>query len=273
MWMCDFCRALNDDAASACPKCGRVRETARAAGPPIPPQPSFSSHYSPDGVEQAPPTTIVDTGVPSPPPPQQAPYGWSGGSQPSQPQFGAPPSTAQPPSPSPPGQHHPPPHYAPTAQPAQNNGLIAGAAIGALLIAGLLRMLNVGRLIFLAVGIGCIVGGNYLKHSSEKFKATAVQTTGTVVKLDQSGSGDDLHYYPVVDFKTAAGNTVEVRSSMGSRPPDHHVGDSVKVYYNQQSPNDAVIESAATTWLPMALMIFGWIFALAAVFGRTPSSG
>lgn len=243
MWMCDFCQSINDVGADVCPKCGRVRNaipvrSAEPAGPTFGKSLSetLASTEPTEPVDTSPPTTI-----PTPPP-----FG-----------FATPPSST--------------PHY--TAPPVSSKPANAAPIVGGVLIvlgALLLRLLNPARLIFIAVGIACIAGGGYLKHKTESFEAKAVKTTGTVVRLDERGSGGDIMYYPVVDF-TAGGSQVEVASSTGSRPASNHVGDSVTVFYNPADPHDAEVDASTSRWLPIGMMIFGWIFVIAALFGRVQS--
>jgi len=69
-------------------------------------------------------------------------------------------------------------------------------------------------------------------------------TTGTVVRLESSSKGA---YYPVVRFKTEQGEEFVTRSTVGSSPPGHQVGDTVAVIYNKTNPKDWCVKS----WLSL----------------------
>jgi hypothetical protein len=142
-----------------------------------------------------------------------------------------------------------------------------------ILIAALLvRLLNPGRLLLLAGGIASIWGGNYLMHRNDALKATAVKTTGTVVRLDERGTADDASYYTVATYRTSAGATGEVTSSVGSNPASNRVGDTVTVYYNPKSPSDAIIDSSIDNLMPAIVVVIGGVIVLATLVSTKPST-
>ncbi|MEO7717077.1 MAG: DUF3592 domain-containing protein, partial [Capsulimonas sp.] len=162
----------------------------------------------------------------------------------------------------------------PFSPPADTGTKIAvGVGIGVLVLMLLGRLLNPIRLLFIALGVGVIFLGHYLGHRSAAFRKTAIQATGRVVRLDQSGSGGDSYYYSVVDFTTYEGVPTEFRDTQGSRPPQNHVGDTVKVYYNPLAPTDAQIDSSLSQWLPIGMYVFGALMILGAVAGNPTRVG
>ena len=248
MWMCDFCQAINEAEADACPKCGRVRHSTpvRSAQPAAP---TFGRSLSTAEFQST--STQAPSTEPEPVLPPQQPFGYAA----------PPPSTAPP--------YSPPPYSAPPPSTATlANGAAVAAGVAVIIGALLLRLLNPVRLLFVAIGIGCILGGSYLSRRASDFESRAVKTSGSVVRLSESESGSDTTYYPVVDFTAANGQRVEVKSAVGSRPPSNHVGDEVTVYYNPADPNDAEVKTGASSIGPIFLIGFGVLFVILALAGR-----
>jgi hypothetical protein len=69
--------------------------------------------------------------------------------------------------------------------------------------------------------------------------------------------------YPVVEFATASGEVVRFRSSHGSRPPAHKVGDSVALYYDAADPKGAELAGEGT-FLALVLLGLGIVFVAVA---------
>jgi len=143
-----------------------------------------------------------------------------------------------------------------------------GAIIAVFLGSLLLRLLNPIRLIFIAIGIAAIVGGNYLAHRRQAFMAHAIHVAGTVSSLREEHSDDGIMYYPVVQFTAAGGAPVTINSNEGSKPPQFHVGETCQVYYNPLDPHDAIIDSPMSRYISWFLWGFGAIFILCALLGK-----
>jgi hypothetical protein len=254
MWMCDRCQSINEDNAGICPRCGAAplgsgERPPRAAADASPPPagvviPQFGRPVTADALETPalPPDAVTTSpGMPPPVTPPANAYG------------------AQP--------------YSAPAASDTGTKIAVGVGIGVLVLMLLGRLLNPIRLLFIALGVGVIFLGHYLGQRSAAFRKTAIQATGRVVRLDQSGSGGDSYYYSVVDFTTREGVSTEFRDTQGSRPPQNHVGDTVKVYYNPLAPTDAQIDSSLSQWLPIGMYVFGALMILGAVAGNPTRVG
>ena len=265
MWMCDRCQSINDDPRAVCPQCGNTRVAQEA---PVPRPGAVVPQFSRPFGGEAP------AGQPGTAPSAEAPPV----------SFGAPPSSANPQYP-PPVAGNGPPQYPPVtplgdvpryAAPAavsrrESNAAAATGVIAILLVALgtlLLRLLNPIRLVFVAMGIACILGGNYLSHRRQAFVAHAIHATGVVSSLREEHSGDGVMYYPVVQFTPAGGAPITINSSEGSKPPQFHVGERCQVYYNPLDPRDAIIDSPMSRWLPWFLWGFGAIVIFGVIFGK-----
>jgi len=310
MWMCARCQSINEDSQEVCPRCRAAKEAQQppvvrpsavapqfsqpfepspGAGPGVTPASGSAPPVSPTWEEihqsppYGPPQTFADPPVSFGSAPGAAPgYAEEANVAAYQPAAVAP-SYAQPvqtdnPGPVQSGYVPPvqagyaaPPAYgsaSPSSSGAAEVAAVAALGIGALL----LRLLHPVRLILIAIGIACILGGNYLAHRRTSFMAHAVRTPGTITALKEQSSGDSTMYYPVVTFRTRDGLPVTMTSTSGSRPPEFHVGETCVIYYNPLAPTDAVIDSASSKLIPWFLWFFGGIMILAALFGRKTAS-
>jgi len=89
---------------------------------------------------------------------------------------------------------------------------------------------------------------------------SSVRATGTVVKLVEKGSGDNICYYPVTVFRDTAGMEHTIHSSGGSNPPRFLVGSTVSVLYRTQNPDAGMIEDHFMMWIAPLLFIVLGIF-------------
>ena len=65
-----------------------------------------------------------------------------------------------------------------------------------------------------------------------------------------------------MEFRTADGESVRFEGSTGSNPSSYRVGDTVRVRYDPQTPQSALIDSWEL-WLPSGIVIgVGGFFAL-----------
>jgi hypothetical protein len=119
--------------------------------------------------------------------------------------------------------------------------------------------------IFLGIGLAMLAGAAYWASSVEQFARGASHAPGTVIALERSHSSSSNSYYPVVRYRTAAGQDLTFRSSFGSNPPSHAVGEQVELLYNESDPSDARIKSFFALWGGQA--IFGAIGAVFALVG------
>jgi hypothetical protein len=117
--------------------------------------------------------------------------------------------------------------------------------------------------IFAAVGAALLALTFWLYSREQAFVAGASHAVGTVVQLsvDRNDNGSTV-YYPIVAFTTARGDSVTVRSKVGSNPPSWRVGDAVDVLYDPADPQGARL--AGFFHLHIGSFVFG---ILGLVFG------
>ncbi len=102
--------------------------------------------------------------------------------------------------------------------------------------------------IFLVVGLGMLAAAAYWASRVEQFARAARVAHGTVIKLERSHSGSSSSYYPIVKYQTEGGEEITFRSSFGSNPPSHRVGEAVIVLYDGSDPHAARIRSFFSLW-------------------------
>lgn len=123
--------------------------------------------------------------------------------------------------------------------------------------------------IFAPIGIILLVSCALTTMGSVHFRATAAQTTGTIVdsrsQLDcnnssRRNSGCTTTFYPVVRYHAADGRQITFESNSGSnRPPQ--VGQQVTVLYQKDDPQAARLDSFAAFWLaPLVTGGLGLVF-------------
>jgi hypothetical protein len=121
--------------------------------------------------------------------------------------------------------------------------------------------------VFSAVGVGMLVGSFFAFTDTRSFISRAVEAEGQVIGLDRSrsssGSGSSsTTYRPVVEFTSATGKRIEFTSNVGSNPPSHRVGESVRVLYDPVDPDSARIKSFFQLWFVFIIFfVLGLIFA------------
>lgn len=103
-----------------------------------------------------------------------------------------------------------------------------------------MRVLWVLPRIFAGVGALLLAIALWLYAREQAFVASASHATGTVVSLslDHNDNGSSV-YYPSVTFQTARGDSITVRSRVGSNPPAWRVGESAEVLYDPADPQAA----------------------------------
>ncbi len=120
--------------------------------------------------------------------------------------------------------------------------------------------------IMLAIGLGLLFLGLQWRASTQNQIAAMIPADGTVVEVvsrtSTSGGERRTFFYPVVEFRTVDGESIRFESSIGSNPAAYRVGDTVKVLYDPQTPQSALIDSWEV-WMPSGLAIgIGGFFAL-----------
>jgi hypothetical protein len=94
--------------------------------------------------------------------------------------------------------------------------------------------------LFGAIGLVLLAVATFVHARERRFIRSAARATGTVVDLSRGrGSEGGSVYYPVIAFRTAAGDSVTFVSNAGSNPPSREVGERVEVLYDPAQPRTA----------------------------------
>lgn len=115
-------------------------------------------------------------------------------------------------------------------------------------------------LMITVVGLGILFLGWQWYASRQSRVAAMLSTQGEVVDFvsrltSSSNRGRTYIFYPVVEFRTAEGEVIRFQGSSGSSPPSYRVGDTVRVRYDPQTPQSAVIDSWWDVLIPLIIMI------------------
>ncbi len=117
----------------------------------------------------------------------------------------------------------------------------------------------------IGLGFGAIAGVallilGFVTIGNLTFISQASTANGTVIKFRSGGRG----VYPVISFITADGRSVQFTGPVGSNPPEFEIGQTVKVYYNQDNPvGSAKPDSLLSLWFYAGLAgIFAVIFGV-----------
>ena len=124
-------------------------------------------------------------------------------------------------------------------------------------------MLTIIGPIFLVVGVGLLLGCFGAFTRTKRFLASALEARAEVVRVEErhGGSGQSRSYHPILRYRTQAGATKEIVSSVGSNPPRYKKGDSLAILYDPARPDDMRIHSFANVWIvPLILGFVGVIF-------------
>jgi hypothetical protein len=115
----------------------------------------------------------------------------------------------------------------------------------------------------LFLGAFCLWGA-YAAYQGWRLQNEGLTTTGTVVRLEESDSGEGgcCVYSPVVEF-TINGQTHSFESDNASDPPAYQVGEVVDVIYDPSDPDTAQINKWSERWLFPIIIIPAMIFTAA----------
>jgi hypothetical protein len=124
--------------------------------------------------------------------------------------------------------------------------------------------------ILVLVGLGVLALGIHLGRRIFLLESTGVRAPGTVLFCELQKTLHGSSYYPVVQFATRSGSTVQFRDTMGSNPPVYHEGEPVQVLYLPDTPEaSATIDRGRLNWIaPAALSVGGLALAVIALAVR-----
>ena len=126
-------------------------------------------------------------------------------------------------------------------------------------------MFIVGSLFSGLIAIACLVGGIYAIFTQREKRKQGVYTSGSIIGLEKRvlQPGSSGVYCPVVEFSDANGETHHFESAFGTLPASNKVGDTVKIFYNPDHPDEAEIESGISKYFAPGCLL---IFAIGACF-------
>ncbi len=121
-------------------------------------------------------------------------------------------------------------------------------------------------LLALAFSLGFLYFGMQLHARLEESLATNLVAEGKVVDVirrtaSRRGEQRTL-YYLVIEFQTARGETVRIESGEGSSEIGGQLGDTVRVFYNPDAPQEAFMDSPALWLVPRLFMGVGAVIAV-----------
>jgi hypothetical protein len=113
--------------------------------------------------------------------------------------------------------------------------------------------------ILVVVGLGVVALGVHLGRHTFLLQSSGERAQGTVLFLELKTTLRGSTYYPVVQFATPEGASVQFRDVMGSNPPAYREGEPVNVLYFRTLPDQtATIDRGVLDWLaPGVLCVLG----------------
>ena len=129
--------------------------------------------------------------------------------------------------------------------------------------------------ILVLIGLGVAALGVQLGRTTFLLKSAGDRAQGTVLFLELKKNLHGSTYYPVVQFATLEGTTVQFRDVMGTNPPAYREGDPVNVLYFRNLPErTATIDRGMLDWLaPGVLCVMGTFLAGIALWARLGAFG
>ncbi|HUJ12996.1 MAG TPA: DUF3592 domain-containing protein [Thermoanaerobaculia bacterium] len=134
-----------------------------------------------------------------------------------------------------------------------------------------------GSILFAVAGCGVLFGAYKWNAHERAFYATAIHTTGRVTELVPKQDKDGTQFAPRVLFSDVDGHSISFVSSVSSKPAAYNVGDSVKVVYSPNLPQNAEVDSFFNRWGLVSILGFmGAVFVflgIGSIVSRVFSGG
>jgi hypothetical protein len=122
--------------------------------------------------------------------------------------------------------------------------------------------------ILVAAGVGVFALGAELGRTNYLLQANGERVRGTVLFSELKKTLHGSSYYPVVQFVTRSGVTVQFRDKMGDNPAAFREGAAVDIQYFPAAPEgSARIDHGVLNWLAPAILCIGGVFLAVAAFG------
>ncbi|MEJ2242428.1 MAG: DUF3592 domain-containing protein [Candidatus Bathyarchaeota archaeon] len=113
-------------------------------------------------------------------------------------------------------------------------------------------------LIFIAVGIGCLIGGSFYVIQTFDFLSRAVETEAVVVDYWLDHYSENWDEYPVFKFVDLTGAEVY---AVGNVNTSYYIGEKVKIFYDPENPSGQVYAGMLHMWaVPLTLLGVGSFF-------------
>lgn len=132
-----------------------------------------------------------------------------------------------------------------------------------------MKALTLIKYTFTGIGFAMLIGALIAFHYTRDFIASAMQAEGEVIELirtetESTDRRNVISFHPVVQFTPAqASHPIQFTDAAGTNPPAYHVGESVLVLYNPQTPEQAHINRFFSLWFMVIIFsVLGTIFAL-----------
>ncbi|NTV47862.1 MAG: DUF3592 domain-containing protein [Chlorobiales bacterium] len=119
------------------------------------------------------------------------------------------------------------------------------------------------------IGLALIIGGGFWGIRRYVFLRRSLRAQGMVVEqFVQDSAEQSKFYYPVVEFRTESGETVQFRGGAGNAGgPQIQTGTTVDVLYDPSKPSQAQINSFVQYWLgPLGITVMGLVIMAMGVF-------
>lgn len=113
--------------------------------------------------------------------------------------------------------------------------------------------------IIMALGLALLIGSGFAIRSELKFRDGAIQTDGRVVEMMSRTSrdrdrGTSRTYAPVFTFALPSGKLQRAEGGVWSNPPCCSVGDTIRVRYRPEAPENAQMTGFMESWFVATLL-------------------
>ncbi|MFC0179878.1 DUF3592 domain-containing protein [Thorsellia kenyensis] len=126
------------------------------------------------------------------------------------------------------------------------------------------------KIIFFSVAMILLISAAILAKKNYDFIQTSQLTTGIVSSsIPQKSSSGEILYAPVITFIDSSGKEHNVIGSTLTKTLLDPIGSTVEIYYDQNSPNEAIINNISQMWIGVIILCIigvGFLFFVAIFF-------
>lgn len=124
--------------------------------------------------------------------------------------------------------------------------------------------------LFLAVGLGLIIGGFNFKRKNKKLVKNGIEAEGIVFSIQSSGDSDRKGVYPIILFVTKDGVWITETADLALPSLLLKKGATVKVFYNPDNPKEFIsktnIDISVISYLFIAAGSLMLLFAILSMY-------